>query len=86
MRFRGASAGERIAVPLESLVAVYHRPSGETHLLAQPLPEILLALDEGEADVDELLHRLGIAASPKARTALTARLEELAASGLVQAA
>lgn len=84
MRFRAAHPAERVAVPLDSLVAVFHRRSGETHLLAQPLPEILLALDGGEADLDGLLARLGVAPDQPAREGLMARLAELEASGLVE--
>ena len=47
---------------LGPIVALHHRASGQTHLLAQPLPELLAALDEGEADAGALLERLEIAA------------------------
>jgi PqqD family protein of HPr-rel-A system len=76
-------AGLRI-VPLDSLTAIYHRRSGQTHVVAEPVPEILAALAEGEADVPTLLARLGLAGDPDG--ALTARLEELVATGLVSRA
>lgn len=81
MRYR-ADAGRR-AVALDSLTAVYHRGSGQTHLLAEPAPEILAALDAGEADVSVLVARLDLVESDRA--ALTARLDELIATGLVEA-
>lgn len=74
----------RIAVPLDELVAVYHRPSGATHLLAPPAPELLDALAEGPADALTLIARLSrdydlVDADP---SAIVARLEELVAAGL----
>ncbi len=78
--------GLRTVVPLESLVAIFHAPSGMTHLLAPPAPEILDALGEGPADADTILVRLtrthdldGV----DARAAILARLDELEMSGLV---
>lgn len=82
-------AEARTAVALESLVAIFHAPSGMTHLLAPPAPEILGALGEGPADVDALLERLRRThdLDPRgAREAIAARLEELEASGLVRRA
>ena len=43
----GAQA--RIATPLDGLCLIYHRPSGQTHLLAEPAPQIARTLD---ADVE----------------------------------
>jgi PqqD family protein of HPr-rel-A system len=85
-QWRAASADRRVAVPLDSLTAVFDRASGQTHLLASPLPEILAALDDGAADVATLRTRLSASfdlAAENAEAALTARLKELAALGLV---
>lgn len=79
----------RIAVALESLVAVFHVPSGTTHLLAPPAPEILEALSRGPADAGTLVarlteyHDLG---DDDVQGAIAARLDELEASGLVRRA
>lgn len=76
----------RIAVALETLIAVFHAPSGMTHILASPAPEILEALAAGPADVETLLLRLGRAHAfdvDDAHEAIAARLDELEASGLV---
>ena len=70
-------------VPLDSLTAIYHRASGQTHVVAEPVPEILAALGAGAADVPALMARLGIADSEKTRAVLCERLEELVATGLV---
>lgn len=74
----------RMAQPLDALVAVLHRPSGTTHLLASPAPELLDALAAGPADAVTLLARLSehydlIGSETEA---IGARMEELVAAGL----
>jgi PqqD family protein of HPr-rel-A system len=73
-------------VPLDELTAVYHRTSGQTHLVAAPVPEILAALEGAPATLDVLLARLAERydlADPDPE-ALAARLAELETLGLVQ--
>jgi len=76
-------------VLLDGLTALYHRPSGMTHILVTPAPQILAALDEGPADAGELLRRIGehfdIEAEDAAGT-VEARLAELEQAGLVRRA
>lgn len=84
MRFAADPPAARIAVPLDAMVAVYHRRSGATHLLAAPAPELLDALAEGPADAVTLIARLSrdfdlVDADPDA---ITARMEELVLAGL----
>ena len=71
-------------VPLDALTAIYHRPSGQTHIVSEPMPEILAALGVGPMTAEQLLARLSetadIFADPEA---LLARLAELEAIGLV---
>lgn len=74
-----------ISVPLDSLTAFYHRRSGQTHLVAAPVPEILEALAEGPLDAPALLAALGIEDDAEARAILNARLAELVETGLVSA-
>lgn len=77
---------ERAAVVMERLVAMFHAPSGMTHLLAPPGPEILDVLGQGPADADAILDRLAVShafSAEGARDAIAARLDELEASGLV---
>jgi PqqD family protein of HPr-rel-A system len=45
-------------VELDGLTVLFHEPSGMTHIVAAPAPEILDALREGPADAGELLRRL----------------------------
>jgi PqqD family protein of HPr-rel-A system len=77
------------AVALDGLLALFHAPSGTTHIVASPAPEILAALRQGPADIAELLARLAAAfdvADDAAPRAVAARLDELEAAGLVRRA
>ena len=76
-------------VALETLTALYHRPSGTTHILAPPAPQILEALAARPGDSDEVLARMGERfdlASDDASAAIAARLAELEAAGLIRRA
>lgn len=86
--WRAALVDRRVAVPLDTLTAVYDRASGQTHLIASPLPEILDALDQDGRTVAavraELAKHFDLRdADDDAEIVLLARLEELAALGLV---
>ncbi len=73
-------------VPLDGLQVLYHRPSGMTHFVAPPAPEILSALQDGPADAGELLTRMAERFELEdGAEALEARLVELEAAGLVRA-
>lgn len=72
-----------IAVPLEEVTALFHRPSAMTHVVAEPVPEILAALHPEPLSIPTLLAALGLAESEDALASLEARLTELEASGLV---
>ncbi|MDH7641030.1 HPr-rel-A system PqqD family peptide chaperone [Sphingomonas oryzagri] len=84
MRYAADPPTARLTVALDALVAIYHRPSGTTHLLASPAPELLDALGEGAADAPELLARLSrqFELPDAAAEAIEARMEELVAAGL----
>lgn len=73
------------AVTLDGLSLLFHVPSGTTHIVAPPAPEILAALQRGPADVAELLHRLRAEFEVEG-DALQARLDELEEAGLVRRA
>lgn len=70
-------------VPLDSLTAIYHRPSGQSHVVAEPVPEIISALAEGACDIAVLMDRLGVGDAADTRAVLVERLDELVATGLV---
>ena len=75
-------------VPLDGLSALYHRASGATHVIAEPMPEILAALGCGQLTIEALLASLAarhdVATGADAMAALLARLEELSALGIVR--
>ena len=76
-----------LKVELDGLTALFHRPSGMTHILAAPAPQILDALAGRPADVRELSLRLSRNFEiDGSHDALAARLEELEAAGLVSRA
>jgi PqqD family protein of HPr-rel-A system len=77
------------AVALDGLTLLFHAPSGMTHIVAAPAPEILGALRDGPADAAELLRRLRTRfdfEGGEAETAIHARLDELEVAGLVRRA
>ena len=78
-----------LAAELDGLTALFHRPSGMTHILAPPAPQILEALAGEPGDAEAVLRRIGerfeIEAEDKA-AAIAARLAELEAAGLVRRA
>lgn len=86
--YRAAAPDTLRIVPLDVLTLVHHRPAGATHLLAEPAPEILAALQTGECDAAALLERLSARfdLAADARDGIAARLAELVETGLVATA
>ena len=77
------------AVDLDGLTALFHRPSGMTHILAPPAPQILAVLAERPGDAAAILERIGETFEIEAEDAagaVAARLAELEAAGLVRRA
>lgn len=70
-------------VELDGLTALFHVPSGMTHIVAPPAPQILDALAQGPCDADELLARISREFEIDAPDGLAPRLDELEAAGLV---
>ncbi len=83
-------AGEMEAVALDGLVALFHAPSGMTHVVAPPAPQIIEALQAGPGDaraiLDRIRERFDIDDDEAGADALEARLAELEAAGLVRRA
>ena len=74
-------------VELDGLTALFHRPSGMTHIVAPPAPQILAALAGAPADAEELAARLSESFELEGGSeAMAARLDELEAAGLVRPA
>ena len=73
-------------VALDGLSVLYHRPSGMTHIVAPPAPQILEALRLGPADAGEVVARMRAwydLEGDEAADAIKARLDELEVAGLV---
>lgn len=85
--YRADPAEARRIVELDGVTLIFHRPSGLTHIVAPPAPEILAALGEGDADAAGLLARLerdfDFGEGEDLAAALDARLAELETAGLV---
>ena len=76
-----------LSVALDGLTALYHRPSGSTHVLAPPAPQILAALAGRPADPETLLAQIEAEYEVEGGLlALEARLAELESAGLVRRA
>ncbi len=58
-RYRAADAALLIVEPLDIFTAVFHRPSGTTHLLNEPAPQILEMLADAPLDVLPIYVRAG---------------------------
>lgn len=74
---------------LDGLTAIYHRPSGITHIADSPVPEVLDALTPDPQPLDRIAARLArdfdLADDPDGR-GLERHLEALVALGLARAA
>ena len=73
--------------PLDAITLVYHRRSGVTHMVAEPVPEILAVMRADVLDACGVLARLGeqfdLDAGEEALASVAARLNELAELGLI---
>jgi len=87
-RYRADSIEKRRIVRLDGLTLLFHRPSGITHILSVPAPEILEALGDEPADAAGIVSRLAarhdMADIAEAEPVVAARLSELEAAGLVE--
>jgi PqqD family protein of HPr-rel-A system len=88
VRFRAEPVDLRLDHDLGLLTLLYHRRSGITHMVSEPVPEILAVLDAiGPSDVAAIARylsdRFDVQAEGGIETVVAARLEELATLGLV---
>jgi PqqD family protein of HPr-rel-A system len=85
--YRAESDDQRLIEPLDSLTLIYQRRSGITHIVAEPISEILVAMGVDIIDAKTIAERLALdfdLDATEAETVITARLEELASLGLVE--
>lgn len=74
---------------LDDITLLYHRPSGQTHMVVSPVPEILVALRaDGAGDARSVHGRLvlsyDLGEAGAAQAAIAIHLEEMAQLGLVR--
>lgn len=89
-RFVADPAADRPQIRTDGFAILYHRPSGMTHVVASPVPEMLDAIAGDPADVAQIVTRLAaehdLAGEGALEDIVAARLEELEAAGLVRRA
>jgi PqqD family protein of HPr-rel-A system len=83
-----ADASEGVLrVDLDALTALFHRRSGVTHVVAEPVPQIVSALAGQSLTLGALFAALSrdheLIDDAETRAALSARLDELQEVGLV---
>jgi PqqD family protein of HPr-rel-A system len=86
-RYRAEAADLLLVEPLDLMTLIYQRRSGATHIVAEPVPEILAVMGGDTLDAAAIAARLAAQFdfdATDAETIVAARLEELAALGLVE--
>ncbi|AUW60351.1 HPr-rel-A system PqqD family peptide chaperone [Sphingobium sp. SCG-1] len=73
---------------LDDIMLIYHRPSGQTHMVASPVPEILAGLGSAAMTAGEVVAVLStqfdIGNAAEAVPAIQVHLDEMAGLGLVR--
>lgn len=85
--YNAEPADQLLVEPLDAMTLIYQRRSGITHIVAEPVPEILAAMGEDALDVAAVAKRLAAQFDidmGNAEAVVASRLEELAALGLVE--
>lgn len=85
--YKAEPVGQLLIVPLDAMTVIYQRRSGITHIVAEPVPEILAAMGEDALGAVDVAERLAVQFdfdSADAEVIVASRLEELALLGLVE--
>lgn len=85
--YRAEPEDQRLIEPLDSMTLIYQRRSGITHIVAEPVPEILAAMGSDVVDAKTVAERLAVEFEMDADDAedvVAARLEELSSLGLIE--
>ncbi len=81
-------AGALIVRPLDAMTLIFQRRSGITHIVAEPVPQILAVMGDTPCDAALIVARLSaqfdLGEAKVAREIIAARLEELEKLGLVE--
>jgi PqqD family protein of HPr-rel-A system len=85
--YQAEPADQRIVEPLDAMTLIYQRRSGITHMVAEPVPEMLAAMGNDAVSAPMLAERLAaqfdLSHSDDVVAVIEARLQELADLGLV---
>ncbi|MEW6577521.1 MAG: HPr-rel-A system PqqD family peptide chaperone [Pseudomonadota bacterium] len=86
--YRAEPADQRLVEPLDMMTLIYQRRSGITHMVGEPVPQMLAAMGDNAVDAAILAKRLAktfdLGGAADAVAVLSERLEELAELGLVE--
>lgn len=86
--YRAEPADARIVEPLDMMTLIYQRRSGITHMVGEPVPQMLEAMGGDALDAAMLAERLAarfdLGGGADAVQLIAERLEELAMLGLVE--
>ncbi|MFK7841281.1 MAG: HPr-rel-A system PqqD family peptide chaperone [Sphingorhabdus sp.] len=86
-KYRAAAKDDLIWHGLDSMMLLFHRPSGITHMLADPAPAILEVIEDAVLTAPEIADKMylmfDIESDADSENIILARLEELSALGLV---
>jgi PqqD family protein of HPr-rel-A system len=86
--YKAEDSNQLLIEPLDAITLIYHRRSGITHMVAEPVPEILAALGGDAVTAATVVERLAavfdLAITDDAIATVAARLEELADLGLIE--
>ena len=91
LSFRRDPADALLSCALEDLTLLYHRRSGQTHMVISPVPELLDRMADGatvtaQALHDRLAQEFDLGPPDEALAEIAAHLDALAALGLVRPA
>ncbi len=85
--YKAEPADQLLTVPLDAMTVIYQRRSGITHIVAEPVPEILAVMGVDVLDASGVAARLAAQfdfETEDAEAVVASRLEELAMIGLVE--
>ena len=85
--FKAGQSDGLLVEPLDQMTLIYQRRSGITHIVAEPIPEILAVMGDEFLSAEQVAARLANSFELDASDAtmiVSARLEELAALGLLE--
>lgn len=86
-RYRAEPAADLLVHALDDITLIYHRRSGQTHMVMSPVPEILTVIGEEPVGPQDVLAALAssfdLGDAGEALAAIGVHLDEMAALGLV---